>query len=220
MDGIPINIADLGVIAVVVISGLFALYRGVVHELLSLGAWFGAGVATFYGIDYVLPIASQLAGPEYQGLAGVGAGTALFLAVLIVLTILTRMLVKRIRRSGLGALDRSIGLLFGLARGALLVAIAWLVAAWAFQDQDYPDWVVEAKTLPLVQEAATMLYDALPKGLRPDKPPPGLEAGTNGGGASFETLREIAPKAAGPEEPSGYKEQERDDLQGLVEENQ
>ena len=72
----------------------------------------------------------------------------------------------------------------------------------------------------LVQEAATLLYDALPKDLRPKKPPPGLEAGASAGGITLERLREIAPKAAGPEEPSGYKEQERDDLQGLVEQNQ
>ena len=152
MDIIPINVADLGVIAVVLISGLFALYRGLVHELLSLVAWIGAGIATYYGIDYVIPLANQVT--QYKGLAGIGAGTAVFLVVLIALTILTRLLVRRIRRSGLGALDRSLGLLFGLFRGALLVAIAWLVAAWAFQDQDYPDWIAEARTLPLVRQGA------------------------------------------------------------------
>ena len=60
MDTFPINSADLIVVAVVAISGIFALLRGLVHELLSLGAWFGAGIATYYGIDRLIPVARRL----------------------------------------------------------------------------------------------------------------------------------------------------------------
>ena len=218
MDDFPINLADVMVIAVVALSALFAFVRGFVHELLSLAAWFGAGVATFYGIDYVIPVARDLT--DVQPLADIGAGTAIFLVVLVVLTILARLVVRRIRKSGLGTLDRSLGLLFGVARGALLLAIAWLVAAWTFQEEDaYPPWIAEARTLPLVQYGAQSLYDLLPEGLRPEEPPPGIAPPADEG-ISFEDLSQVAPKAAVQEDRSGYKEQERNDLQGLVEQSQ
>ena len=218
MDDFSSYYADLIVIAVVAISGLLAFVRGFVQEFLSLAAWIAAGIATFLGIDYVIPLARQLT--TIQPLADIGAGTVIFLGVLVVLTVLTRLLVRRVRRSGLGALDRSLGLLFGLFRGALLIAVAWVVVAWTFQEEEYPDWITEARTLPLVQQGALALYDLVPEYLRPEDPPTGLEPDSGKGGLTFESLREIVPKAAAPEERSGYKEQERKDLQGLVEQNQ
>ena len=76
----------------------------------------------------------------------------------------------------------------------------------------------------VLQDRKTIIIDDLassalvPEHLRPKEPPPGLAP--DEGGLSFESLREIAPKAAAPEERSGYKEQERNDLQGLIEQNQ
>ncbi len=218
MDDFSSYYADLIVIAVVAISGLLAFFRGFVQELLALLAWIAAGIATFLGIDYVIPLARQLT--TIQPLADIGAGTVIFLAVLVVLTIVTRLLVRRVRRSGLGTLDHSLGLLFGLFRGAVLIAIAWVVVAWTFQEEKYPDWITEARTLPLVQQGALALYDLVPEQLRPKEPPPGLAPDSGAGGLSFESLREIAPKAAVAEERSGYKEQERKAMQGLVEQNQ
>ena len=218
MDDFSSYYADLIVIAVVAISGLLAFVRGFVQEILSLVVWITAGTATILGIDYVIPVARELT--TIQPLADIGAGTVIFLAVLVVLTILARLLVRRIRRMGLGALDRSLGLLFGLFRGAVLIAIAWVVVAWTFQEEKYPDWITEARTLPLVQHGALALYDLVPEHLKPEEPPPGLAPDFDEGGLTFESLRKVAPKAAAPEERSGYKEQERKDLQGLIEQNQ
>jgi membrane protein required for colicin V production len=219
MNEFSINLADVAVIAVVVLSALFAFVRGFAHELLSLAAWVGAGIATYFGIDYVIPVARDLT--EIQPVADIGSGTVIFLAVLVVLTILTRMVVKQVRKSALGALDRSVGLLFGLARGALLVAIVWLVASTLlFQDEEeFPPWITEARTLPIVQYGAQALYDVLPEGLRPEDLPAGLGP-LEDEGISFDDLREVLPKATVQEDRSGYKEQERDDLQGLVDQNQ
>lgn len=218
MDGFPINSADFIVAAVVLISGVFALVRGLVHELLSLGAWIGAGVATYYGIDHVIPVARNLT--EVQPVADIGAGAVLFLAVLIVLSVLTRILVKQVRQSSLGALDRSLGLLFGLARGALIVAIAWLVAAWAYQKEPFPDWVAEARSLPLVQEGARTLYELLPEGLRPEEVPPALQSAEGLKSITFEDLEAPAPKSAVQDDQSGYNSDTRKGLDNLFQQNQ
>ena len=60
MENLPVNPMDAAVVVVLVISGLIALVRGFVHEVLGLFAWIGAGVATYYGIDYVIPVARDL----------------------------------------------------------------------------------------------------------------------------------------------------------------
>jgi len=218
MDSLPITSADLIVIAVVLISGVFAFVRGLVHELLALGAWIGAGVATYYGIDRVIPVARSLT--DVQPLADVGAGAVLFLAVLIVLSVATRFLVKQVRKSSLGALDRSLGLVFGLARGALIVAIAWLTTAWTYQGEPLPDWITEARTLPLVQAGARALYQALPEGLRPEEPPPALETVRGAKDISFEELRSPAPKSAVQDDQSGYNTDTRKGMDNLFQQNQ
>lgn len=218
MDALPVNSADLIVIAVVLISGLFAFVRGLVHELLALGAWIGAGIATYYGIDHVIPLARSLT--DVQPLADVGAGAVLFLAVLIVLSIATRILVKQIRKSSLGALDRSLGLLFGLARGALIVAIAWLTTAWTYQEEPLPDWITEARTLPLAQAGARALYGVLPDGLRPDELPPALQSAKGLKNLTFEELRAPPPKSAVQEDQSGYNTDTRKGMDNLFQQSQ
>ena len=218
MDALPVNSADLMVIAVVLISGVFAVVRGLVHELLALGAWIGAGIATYYGIDHAIPLARSLT--EVQPIADVGAGAALFLAVLIVLSILTRILVKQIRQSSLGALDRSLGLLFGLARGALIIAITWLAAAWAYQEEPFPDWITEARSLPLVQEGARALYDLLPEGFRPEEMPPALQSAEGLKSITFEDLDAPTPKSAVQDDQSGYNSDTRKGMDNLFQQSQ
>ncbi len=218
MDALPVNSADLMVIAVVLISGVLAFVRGLVHEILALGAWIGAGIATYFGIDHVIPLARGLT--EVQPIADVGAGAALFLAVLIGLSILTRILVKQIRKSSLGALDRSLGLLFGLARGALIIAVTWLAATWAYQEEPFPDWVTEARSLPLVQEGARALYDVLPEGFRPEVMPPALQSAEGLKSITFDDLDAPTPKSAVQDDQSGYNSDTRKGLDNLFQQNQ
>ncbi len=210
--------ADLIVIAIVLISGVFAFVRGLVHELLALGAWIGAGIATYYGIDHAIPLARRLT--DVQPIADVGAGAALFLAVLIVLSVATRILVRQIRKSSLGALDRSLGLLFGLARGALILAIAWLAVAWAYQEEPLPGWMAEARSLPLVQSGARTLYDVLPDGFRPEDMPPALKSTEGLKDITFEDLDAPTPKAAVQDEQSGYNSDTRKGMDNLFQQNQ
>lgn len=218
MEGPLVNVVDLVVIAIVVISGLFALVRGFIHEFLSLGSWIGAGVATYYGIDHAIPVARGLT--DVQPLADIGAGVAVFLVVLILLSILTRFLARRVRHSAFGPLDRSLGLLFGLARGVVLVAIAGLVTAWTYQDEDYPDWIAKARTLPIIVASAATLYDLLPEGMRPEELPSGLEPAESLDDITFGDFDVPAPKAAAKPEQSGYNTGTRKGLENLFRQSQ
>lgn len=214
MSGSAINLADIAIVAVLLISGLFAYVRGFVHELLAVIAWIGAGFATVYGIDLAIPIARQIT--DREGVAEIAAGATLFLLVLIVLTIGTRIVARRIQASSLNTLDRTLGLVFGLVRGAVLVCLAWLVVSWAVPPRDLPDWIVEARSLPLVDQGKSLLLALVPEDLRPREADP-LEGVLPQGETDFEDLIRPLPKATGPEEPKGYKDPERRELDRLIE---
>jgi membrane protein required for colicin V production len=153
--------ADLIIIAILALSALLAFMRGFVREVLSIGAWVGAALATIYGFPILQPYARKYI--EVALFADIAAGVAIFVVALIILTVLSHALSRNVRSSALGAVDRSLGLLFGLVRGAVLVCLAYLVMAWAIPQEDRPTWVAEARTLPLVQQGASLLLKILPE---------------------------------------------------------
>ncbi len=158
------NPFDLIVIAIVVLSGLFAFARGFVKEALSVAAWVGAGLATLYALPYAQPLAERVL-PKGM-VADVVAGGVVFILVLIVLSLLTHMISRRVKESSLSALDRSLGLLFGLLRGAVLACLLYLGVTWALPEANRPDWISQARTLPLLAQGADMLRSLVPPTMR------------------------------------------------------
>jgi len=99
-------------------------------------------------------------------LADLIAGAGLFIASLIVLTILTGLVARAVHTSALSSIDRTLGLFFGLARGLVLVSLAYLVLDISVPANDRPSWVKEAKSAPLLQQGAEMLRRILPQQLQ------------------------------------------------------
>lgn len=154
------NFLDIAIVVVLLLSGLFALMRGFVHEVLSVTAWLGAALATLYGLPLARPLARQHI--ETGWMADAAAGGAIFLVTLVVLSVLTHMVARRVRSSALNSLDRSLGFVFGLLRGAVLVCLAYVLAMWLIEPDEPPTWMTAAKTRPLVEAGARMLQSALP----------------------------------------------------------
>src|SRR3546814_10017309 len=69
---------------------------------------------------------------------------------------------NRIQQSSLGALDRALGLLFGFARGAVIVVLAWLALGYMVAEDQRPAWIQEAKSRPLVERGAGLLLTLVP----------------------------------------------------------
>ncbi len=105
------NPLDLGVIGIVALSAIFAFARGFVREALSIVAWAGAGAITLYGFNWVY---AQVEPRVHDRLlAQLSAGFGLFVVSLIVLTILTGIIARSVRASGLSPIDRTLGFIFG-----------------------------------------------------------------------------------------------------------
>ncbi len=157
------NALDIAVIAVILLSGLFAFARGFVKEVLSVGAWVGAGFAALYGLPYATPIAERFL--PRGAVAEAGAGLAVFLISLIVLLILTSAISRRVKDSALSAVDRTLGLIFGLVRGVVLVCLTYIALSWVWpadKPQPQPAWIAGARTLPLLANGAERLRQLLP----------------------------------------------------------
>ena len=120
---------DLGIIAIVLISALFAMYRGLVRELLGLIAWVLAAFGAFYGLLIVRPLFRKMI--TNATVADITAAIVIALVILVVCTIVNAKINDKLRKSVLSGLDRILGLIFGVLRGLLLVVIIYFFAAFA-----------------------------------------------------------------------------------------
>lgn len=153
------NALDIIVVAVVAISGLLAFVRGFARELLSIAAWVGAAAVTYYFFEPSRVVARSLMKPW---LADVVAPAVVFIVCLIAFSIVTGVLSNQVRQSSLGAVDRALGMVFGVARGALVVCAAYLVMTQFLRPEDRPNWVVQAHTRGLLDAGAQQLRELIP----------------------------------------------------------
>jgi membrane protein required for colicin V production len=153
-------LADLIVVAIIGLSALFGFVRGFLREVLSIGAWIVAGLATYFGLPYLRPFALQYISHEL--IADVATGVAIFLVVLVVASVISHVITRSVRESALGPLDRSLGILFGIVRGAVIVSVALLICDNFYAPDNRPQWLKDARTLPVVQIGADFVRQFVP----------------------------------------------------------
>ncbi|HET9247182.1 MAG TPA: CvpA family protein [Xanthobacteraceae bacterium] len=156
----PITLLDIILLAVMLISGLLAMIRGFMREILSIGAWAVAAIVTLYSYGRVLPMAKQYFSSDTVA-AAVSAG-GVFLATLLIVSIITARISDMVLDSRVGALDRTLGFLFGLGRGLVIVVVAFLFFAWLVPDRSQPEWVRSAKSKLVLQNTGQWLMSMLP----------------------------------------------------------
>jgi membrane protein required for colicin V production len=158
------NPLDIGVIAVIALSAVFAFARGFVREALSIVAWVTAGAVTLYGFKAVYGIVDPMV--HNPLLSQLIAGFGLFVGTLILMTIATGIVARSVRSSALSPIDRTLGFIFGLLRGAFIVSLAYLLLDVSLTPSDRPGWIREAKSAPYLQQGADLLRAVLPESLK------------------------------------------------------
>ncbi len=154
---------DLGLIVVVLISALLSMLRGFTREVLAIASWAAASVAAYMLHPLALPYVKQYVSNEKGALALAAAG--IFLATLVIVSIITVKISDLILDSRIGALDRSLGFLFGAGRGFLLCAIAFVFFSFLVPEKSYPTWVQSSKTRPWLEATGSSLEAMLPENL-------------------------------------------------------
>lgn len=213
LDNWPVNPVDILVLVILVISAALAFFRGFVHEALGVGAWIGAILAAIYGLPHARPYAREYIPIEW--VADLAVAVAIFLVVLFALSVITALIARRVQESALNTLDRSLGFLFGLARGALVVVVVYIAGSWLVPPDQHPAWVKQAKSMPIIQEGAVVLDDLVPLDLM----------GTGSGEASpadalQQSLQPTPDETSTRTDGAGNTQQERDAIDGLFESTQ
>jgi membrane protein required for colicin V production len=126
------TIVDAIVAVVVVVSAILAYSRGFVRETLAIGGWVVAAIAAYYFAPQAeplmkeIPVLSDLIAGSCE-ISMIAAFAAVFALGLIVMSIFTALFASIIQRSALSGVDRGLGFLFGVLRGLLIVAIAFII---------------------------------------------------------------------------------------------
>jgi membrane protein required for colicin V production len=157
----PITLLDIVLIVVMLVSGLLAMVRGFMREVLSIAAWALAAAATVYAYAKLLPFAKQYFNNDMVAAIAVVGGV--FLATLIVISIVTVRISDMVLDSRVGALDRTLGFLFGLGRGLVIVVVAFQFFIWLVPDRSQPQWVKGAKSRLVLAGTGQWLISMLPE---------------------------------------------------------
>src|ERR1700756_978207 len=160
MSSMPITLLDILLLVVMLISGLLAMIRGFMREILSIAAWGIAALVTLYSYAKLLPTAKQYFNSDMVATAVTVGGV--FLLTLLIVSIITVRISDMVLDSRVGALDRTLGFLFGLGRGLIIVVVAFLFFAWLVPTKAQPSWVQNAKSRVVLQGTGDWLMSLLP----------------------------------------------------------
>ena len=150
---------DLAILAVILLSTLFAFLRGVVRELIALVAW----VVGFVGAIAFAPTVGAWI-PEIPGYPAVRyliAFAVILIAALVIGAIIAGPLARVIRAAGLGFVDRFLGSIFGMLRGLLVIVGFVLVAGLTTLPR--ADWWQNSALAPAFSTGALALKPWLPE---------------------------------------------------------
>ncbi len=150
---------DYVLIGIIVVSALISLFRGFVREAFSLAIWILAfWISWSFFRDLEIHFHSFIGSPTVR--LGVAFG-GLMLVSLLVGGMVNYLLIQLIERTGMTGTDRFIGMIFGAARGVLVIAALVLLAGLTTLPQE--SWWQESRLMPYFQELAFWLRDLLPK---------------------------------------------------------
>ena len=226
-----VNMVDFVIIGLLLVSAFIGLARGFTREVLGIGSWVGALFAALYGLVLARPFVSIYIQNTF--VADMVSGLLIFVIALFVLGSLSRHISKSVKGSALGGLDRSLGFLFGIARGSVIVVIAYFIGTVTSDPEKWPSEIKAAKSYPHVVDSANWL-----RGLVPAEALKNLDIRA----PIQEEIKEEAkkkavdnvvsalsqPKAANSKttEPTaddgqetGYQEKQREDMERLVKNN-
>jgi len=149
---------DVVIISLVVLSAILSLFRGFVKEALALITWLVAlWVAMAFYEELAAWLSQWVAVPSAQK---VTAFALLFICVLLLGAMVNYLAGKLVDKTGLTGTDKMLGMVFGIARGAVIVAILVLLAGLTPVPQD--PWWQDSRFLGYFEELAMWMRDFLP----------------------------------------------------------
>ena len=215
----PVTWLDLLLLGVMLISGLLAMIRGFMREILSIVAWAAAAIATVVAMRDGRLIAMAKANIASDIVANIAVIGGVFLITLLVVSVITVRISDMILDSRIGALDRTLGFLFGLGRGLIIVVVAFVFFAWLVPAGKQPEGVRNAKSRVVLENTGEWLQALLPQDMdnylsqllkkRKDEDPPEGPPGQRSDAGSPDVTGSVR-------QPANYQRSDRTDMRQLI----
>lgn len=157
---------DGAVALIIILSGVLAWSRGFTREVFAIGGWILAALAAFYFTPMVEPLMREIpvVGDFFASscvISTIAAFTLIVALCLLILSVFTPLFSTLVLDSAFGLLDKVLGFVFGVARGILLVAVAYLIFTNLSAEATIPE-LENAGTRPLMEESAALIEETLP----------------------------------------------------------
>ena len=225
MEHQQFNNFDLLLAAVLIASGIFAFRRGLVREVMALGTWVLASLFAFSFYPIAKPmLEAQI---KNQMLADASTAIGLFCVAIIILVPLGDYLSSRVKTPTLSSIDRSLGFVFGIVRGFIIMCLLYLGMTFAWQDdQDQPSWMAQAKTKPALAYGVGLMKSLVPDTIEEDTKKVLDENRDAAERAADEAKRldeistPIPTYSRTKEKASSYGEEARDKMNNLIDRNE
>jgi membrane protein required for colicin V production len=169
-------LVDIGIVAVLLISAGVSFFRGFIREILTIVGVLGGGFAALSFGSSVIPITSGWFGIESGKDAGelfgiipmelaaqIAAYGGIFLIVFIILQLASYLISRAVQAVGLGPVDRTLGIFFGLARGLLLLGVLYLPFHFILPEDSKKEWFENSKAMIFVQATTDWLTSFVPE---------------------------------------------------------
>lgn len=230
---------DLVILGVLFTSAVFAFLRGFIREVLTiLGVVGGLAASLAFGKG-LIPLMSDWIGVDpkaedpqkffdmipYTMVATVLAYGSIFLVCVIVLSIISNMLAKFARHIGLGAIDRTLGVIFGIVRGVLVLAVLYLLPYLLFSEDTRKDWFKDSRLIVYIEQTSAWLAEFLPDSAKNTNAGNVGEKASDLTKATRDKLKDLDllkddqgdDNYAAPTDEPGYERHERQNLLELIE---
>jgi membrane protein required for colicin V production len=161
MGQLSVTAIDILVVVVILVSAGYAAYRGLVHETFTIIEWVAAGYVALRFTPLFQPLLRDYISPAWLEWIAVFVGT--FLIVFIPLSIMSHRISEHVKKSEIGPIDRTLGFVFGVGRGLVIVGFAYLAFAALVPARDHPDALTKARLFPLIRNTSEVLRSLTPQ---------------------------------------------------------
>ncbi len=159
------GIVDLVVTAVVIISVIFAFYRGLLRELLGITSWILAGLGAVWSYGPFLKFFTNRV--EKVQMWTIISTITTALIILIIMTLINSHITGKLRKSALSGLDRILGAAFGVLRAGLLIVLAWtFMRQMMFPPQKRAEMTKENVVITYMNQGADWMEKLLPESVQ------------------------------------------------------
>ncbi|MEY4879134.1 MAG: hypothetical protein RJB62_603 [Pseudomonadota bacterium] len=160
MGEVSVTVIDLLVALVVLVSAVYAAWRGLMRETLSIFSWVVAAYLTLRLFPSFRPLLRGVIGPEW--LSDLVVFFGIFILILVPLSVMSFRMSEKVKRTEIGPVDRVLGFVFGVGRGLVVVGIAYIVFSIMVPAQNQPNWITQARLFPVVENTSDVLLSLVP----------------------------------------------------------